>query len=67
MVLGRLTGGPAGDPQNPFSQQYGPIQAPAGPPPLGSGGGGAFPMLPKFGGMGGLAGLTDLSRLKRGR
>ena len=26
MVLGRLTKGPAGNPQNPFSSQYGPIQ-----------------------------------------
>lgn len=30
MVLQRLTGGPAGNPQNPFSAQYGPIQ-PASP------------------------------------
>lgn len=29
MVLGRLTKGPAGNPQNPFSAQYGPIQAPS--------------------------------------
>lgn len=36
MVLGRLTKGPAGNPQNPFSAQYGPIQAPqptGGPSP----------------------------------
>ena len=28
MVLGRLTKGPAGNPQNPFSAQYGPIGQP---------------------------------------
>lgn len=36
MVLGRLEKGPAGNPQNPFSAQYGPIQAPqpqGGPSP----------------------------------